>query len=147
MTNSAKCNLGPPPQPPQRFFTNCKKYSLGELRVLSPQVIITQGVKARQVIKPYLTPCGDTEIESTIDKLYQGTPVLIRQSYFKVIFKKFVHPFKMDDLVSLAICAVHPSDRGGRWKLFKDAFLPVIGNMCKGLVLNKQIGSYLYLSA
>jgi hypothetical protein len=51
-TNSAKCtpNLKNHPQAPDRFFQNCQQYLPGEIAVLEPDIIITQGDKPNQIV-------------------------------------------------------------------------------------------------
>jgi len=51
--NSAKCCLNLPghKQAPLRVFMNCRWYLPGEIRVLKPQIILTQGDRARNALR------------------------------------------------------------------------------------------------
>lgn len=52
-TNSAKCCQNNPKrgQAHPRLFRNCRSYVLGELEVLQPEILVTQGTKAKEVIE------------------------------------------------------------------------------------------------
>ena len=55
-TNSAKCThrLAGNSKSPPILFKNCQEYLVGEIDVLKPDIIVTQGNEARDVIKRYL---------------------------------------------------------------------------------------------
>lgn len=59
--NSAKCCQNKPGggQADLRLFRNCGKYLPGELDVLAPNIVVTQGARARNAISRY----GDREID------------------------------------------------------------------------------------
>jgi hypothetical protein len=51
-TNSAKCcmNLGDKKQADKRLFMNCREFIPGEVIILDPDIIVTQGAEAEQAI-------------------------------------------------------------------------------------------------
>lgn len=51
--NSAKCCMNNPGQGQAhpRLFTNCRKYIPGEMRVLCPDVLVTQGARAKESVR------------------------------------------------------------------------------------------------
>jgi uracil-DNA glycosylase len=53
--NAAKCtqNLPNKKQAPAHMFRNCRPYLEGELTILAPHVIITQGKKAAKPLEPW----------------------------------------------------------------------------------------------
>jgi len=66
-TNSVRCCLddGTKSQAPARFLTRCKGYLPGELAVLRPNIVVTQGVRAAKAIPAHragVFRLGDEEV-------------------------------------------------------------------------------------
>lgn len=82
--NSAKCCMNKPQrkQADKILFKNCRKYLQGELEILRPEVIVTQGNKAKDAVRLFYKP-----IES-ID----GYASIIRMNSRKVFWLHTYHP-------------------------------------------------------
>lgn len=59
-TNAAKCcaNKENSQQAPHEMFQNCQEYLRGEIEVLNPDIIITQGNEARDAMANHYGSCG-----------------------------------------------------------------------------------------
>ncbi|MXZ12593.1 MAG: hypothetical protein F4Y78_01075 [Candidatus Dadabacteria bacterium] len=69
--NSAKCCMNKPgrKQADRVLFRNCRKYLKGELEILCPDVIVTQGAEAKKAVVSFYKPperIGEDEYASTI---------------------------------------------------------------------------------
>ena len=62
-TNAAKCCQNRPDgkMADEHLFTNCRRYLAGEIRVLCPDVIVTQGQKARDGLQPILVDMREVD--------------------------------------------------------------------------------------
>jgi hypothetical protein len=78
--NSAKCSTGVTRQGPDRLFINCIEYLPQEVSILVPDIIVTQGEKARRAIEKSfcesasnpiakLSGCSSTEINVSARKV------------------------------------------------------------------------------
>ncbi|MFN6991955.1 MAG: uracil-DNA glycosylase family protein, partial [Fervidobacterium sp.] len=101
MINTAKCCVGDSmAQAPWKFFDNCKEYTKGEIDILQPDIIITQGRCAAEVFE-LLYP----ELKNK-DEWYE------RKGEINI----------GDNHKALVICSVHPSARG-KWKNIWQGFI------------------------
>ena len=69
--NSAKCCMNKPgrKQADRVLFRNCQEYLRGELEILCPDVIVTQGAEAKKAVESFYEPperIGEDEYASTI---------------------------------------------------------------------------------
>ena len=67
--NSAKCCMNKPgrKQADKVLFKNCQKYLPGELKILRPDVIVTQGTEAKKAVESFYEPLEQVdEYASTI---------------------------------------------------------------------------------
>lgn len=94
MINAAKCCIGlNMNQAPWRFFKNCMDYTRGEIEILEPDVIITQGRRAADVfglLYPDLKDKGE--------------------------WYKRKGEISLNNKKVLVTCFAHPSARGNKWK-------------------------------
>jgi uracil-DNA glycosylase len=93
-TNSAKCCLNYPgrAQADDRLFDNCRSYIAGELEVLRPEILVTQGIMAKRaitesdalrIVKAAATPTDCAEVE------YAGGRALWLCTYHPRYFQGF----------------------------------------------------------
>jgi hypothetical protein len=109
MTNTAKCCRGTNmSQAPWGFFNRCKEYTKGEIEILQPDIIITQG---------------------------RCTAEIFALLYPKLKSKNEWYEWKgeitLNGHKSLVVCSVHPSARGKwrkKWQSFFNKRLPSIIN-------------------
>lgn len=69
--NAAKCtqNLPKKRQAPAYMFDNCRPHLRGELTILAPHVVITQGDRAAEVLRPWQKASGTGWGEVALDEL------------------------------------------------------------------------------
>lgn len=84
--NSAKCCMNKPgrKQADRVLFRNCQKYLRGELEILRPDIIVTQGAEAKKAVESF-----DEPIERIDDDEYAST---IRLDSRKVFWLHTYHP-------------------------------------------------------
>ena len=123
MTNSAKCSGkdSKTSMVPDKLYKNCKEHGLAELKELKPQLIVTQGAKARELldcrcideeeIREYV-PC------SIWDDLY------LRSWIYKQL-KKYLKYWDNGKRDVPVLQTIHPSAHGGQWQLFEMTILPI----------------------
>lgn len=82
--NSAKCCMNKPgrKQADRVLFRNCRKYLKGELEILRPDVIVTQGAEAKKAITSFYEPLECIDEYASI----------IRMNFRKVFWLHTYHP-------------------------------------------------------
>lgn len=148
MVNAAKCtpkdasmNMAP-----AQFFEYCTPHILKEMRILAPQIIVTQGAKAKASIGRHLNPHGKSALR-TLNSMEKEQVKLIMvdlvgqemiDTYFRGftenIWTKYLFRYALDSEDIYALCPTHPSERFGRWKMFQTTYLPILGKICDTLV-------------
>ena len=128
MINAAKCTGADEKKDmvPGPLFKRCLPYAMGELEILAPQLIITQGNRARLVVKkaksftkedcddfiaPFL-PCHE-KVEQALRSMCQA----------------YMRSWKVGGHRALALCTPHPSARQGQWKRFSNIDLPPLARL------------------
>ena len=114
MINTCKCcSKTSPDHLPEKYYRNCSEYTLSELLVLKPDVILFQGKFAPIGCQDYLS-----EIESIDDEE-------VRQN---------LRLFRYQDILCYAVICIHPAARGRqiqRRNHFYDTILPKIAEYIK----------------
>ena len=146
LLNAAKCTPAKSMNmAPAQFFEHCAPHILKELQILAPQLIITQGVQAKTTLdrhkrgnKGALRPLNDAEFENLelIMGELVGEPLLntYLKGFLETIRSKLLFRYELNGEDIYALCPTHPSERFGRWKMFKDTYLPIVGWICDALV-------------
>lgn len=82
-TNSAKCCLNNPgrEQADNRLFENCRGYMEGELKVLAPQLLVTQGAKADDAVAPLIEITKTVEENCAYHGVLLGNPIFWLLTY------------------------------------------------------------------
>jgi len=82
-TNSAKCCLNNPgrEQADDRLFENCRGYLEGELKVLAPQLLVTQGAKADAAVDPLIERVKTVEENCAYHGVLFGQPIFWLLTY------------------------------------------------------------------
>ena len=110
LTNTAKCCLGTMAQAPWEFFNNCKEYTKGEVDILDPDIIVSQGECASAVFEllyPKLKS-QDTWDGKGIKWLEKEGEITLRNNHKVGI-----------------ICSVHPAVKNNRSRSAWDRFIKV----------------------
>ena len=131
MTNSAKCsgkdnNMS---MVPSKLYENCRDHGLAELSVLNPQLVITQGARARDM----LDYCDIDE-----KKIRENMPSLIWKdvdvgSWICAQAKEHLKYWKRKngDQPILVLQCPHPSARQGQWQRFERTMLPTLAHIVR----------------
>lgn len=132
MVNSAKCSTGNTNKAPSHFYENCRGFIREEVAILEPELLVTQGVEARKVV----------ELRRPIDSLtitrYFDSVGVSANSLTSIVFSKIIHDFVslviLADREFPAITPVHPSERTGKWRYFREHCLPVTADFVRFLI-------------
>ena len=131
MTNSAKCSGrdNDPSMVPNKLYEKCIGHGLAELNELNPQLIVTQGVKARELLNCW--EIDQEEIQKNIPSLiWAGVDV---RSWICTQVKEHLKYWKMENQeepVWVLQCP-HPSARYGQWRRFKQTMLPILAHFMR----------------
>ncbi len=125
MINSAKCSGkdDDTSSMPWKLYKNCWDHGLAELNILNPQLIVTQGAKARDLLKPQ--EIDEAEIRKHIPSLKWGNADVGARS------KEYLKCWKNGDRAVLVLQGPHPSARRGQWQLFERTILPTIAHVVR----------------
>lgn len=129
MTNSAKCSGkdNDMSMVPGELYENCRDHGLAELGVLNPQLIVTQGSRAR-----YMLDCCDIDEE----EIREHVPGLIWEdvdvgSWICTQAKEHLKYWKNGDQPVLVLQCPHPSARQGQWQRFERTMLPTLAHVVR----------------
>jgi len=117
ITNAAKCTAtdGRRDMVPDVLFDNCRSLARAELEILSPQIVVTQGVKARNVLSEAEGVPGPW-LESAIHSLpVDGPPV---RSWLRSLSKEYLRVWRYGSTAAVVLETPHPSARAGQFQRF-----------------------------
>ena len=128
MVNACKCFPadGTMKKAPKQFFVNCREHIWGELEILEPDVIITQGSEAIDAIANFMKKVEgekETFFKPLIEDLQVELPEYFTHDYLDHLVDKYFRLLEIKDKQLAALCPPHPSDQGGRWHLFAASYL------------------------
>ncbi len=129
MINSAKCSGkdNNASMVPDKLYKNCRDHGLAELDILNPQLIVTQGAKARDLLKPQ--EIDEKEIRKRVPSLTWGNADV--GAWICTQSKEYLKCWKNGDRSVLVLQAPHPSARQGQWQLFERTMLPTIAHVVR----------------
>lgn len=89
--NSAKCsmNYDGRAQADDRLFDNCRGYLAGELKVLAPQLLVTQGAKADDAVDPLIKDRKTVEENCAYHGILHGNPIFWLSTYHPSYYSGF----------------------------------------------------------
>jgi hypothetical protein len=137
MINAAKCCYGNMESVPDRLYWNCADFGLQELRILKPDILVTQGKNAQEPVKVPELPFPDRAAE--IAKRYlagSGKPELL--SALEWMIDRHIHEIDFGERKCFWLQTPHPSDRRGSWAPFRNVFLPVLGRIIHELAIGSN---------
>ena len=121
MTNSAKCSgKESAGMVPDQLYDNCKGHGIAELNELDPQLIVTQGVKAREMLN-----CLELEKE----ELKKNMPSVSTLNCMQV--KKHLKCWKMDNQEEPVWVLQCPHPSSPSWHEFKRTMLPTLAHVLR----------------
>ena len=129
MINSAKCSGqdNKASMVPDMLYENCRDHGLAELDKLNPQLVVTQGAKARDLLNPQ--EINEKKIRKLIPSLTWCDADVGAWIYAQS--KEYLKYWQNGDQTVLVIQAPHPSAYGGQWQRFERTMLPTIAHVVR----------------
>ena len=131
MINSAKCsgrdaNMN---TVPNKLYNNCREHGRAELSVLDPQLIITQGALARNMLE--LQDISEEEMWEHVPKsrLMWGDADV--GGWICTQAHEHLKYWPNGEQSVLVLQAPHPSARQGQWQRFERTMLPTIAHVVR----------------
>lgn len=134
MINAAKCCYGNMYTVPDPLYWECSEFGFGELSLLKPKIVVTQGKNAREPVKLRQSPMSD-RAGHMADQYLSGCRKPELLGSIEWVIAKHIHEIALGDQRCYWLETPHPSDRGGRWHPFGNVFLPVLGRILHDLVI------------
>lgn len=125
-TNSAKCSENNPgrKQAGDLLFKNCRGYLPEEIEILAPEIVITQGEKARQVLLSFRQP-----------------PEEIKRQIFGVkVLPEAVQVVEINHQPTLWVHSYHPNQRQGFFRTRTVPLLPTFTSLAQEFIEWKNQG-------
>ena len=122
MTNSAKCSWKDDDanMVPNKLYKNCREHGLAELKELNPQLVVTQGRRAEDLLKSQYQDVDEREIQERVPNLTWGDAEREHLKYWE----------NEAQFVPVLQCP-HPSARYGRWQRFETTMLPALAHFLR----------------
>ena len=139
MTNAAKCSGadGKGDKVPDALYQRCLAFAVEELRALDPDVVVTQGTRAHDVVAP-ITPLPSADLNAAIERLGVPDPSPVR-NWVKAAAENYVGFSRITaDADVITLNTPHPSDRTGRWQVFARLALPISSWLVRQLLSIRQ---------
>ena len=129
MTNSAKCSGKDKSKKsvPDKLYENCREHGLAELKALEPQLVVTQGAKARDLLD--CRDIGKEEIQKRVLSLmWKDADV---RPWICTQVKEHLRYWKNKNQLIPVLQGPHPSARYGQWQRFERTMLPTLAHFLR----------------
>lgn len=138
MTNSAKCcgADGDRTSVSDALYKNCAAFSFEEVRLLKPELLITQGNRAIEIFNNCLIALSASEMEEVLDHLKLLTDE--DKENVKNLVTNRIYKVDWVNSSSWLLRLPHPSARGGQWKKFEHTYLKLAVDVIGFLVAKRK---------
>ncbi len=129
MTNSAKCSGKDKSMKsvPDKLYKNCRDHGLAELKELNPELVVTQGAKARDLLE--YREIDEEKIRGYMPSLtWEDADV---GSWICTQVKEYLRYWKNENQLVPVLQCPHPSARDGRWQRFERTMLPTLAHFLR----------------
>jgi len=117
MINAAKCSaVDRRDMVPWELYERCCRFARSELEILEPQVVVTQGVQARQVLPSERQHIPPSWLDTVLQRLPAQSPPI--RSWLIALGKEYLRTCQVGATTAITLEVPHPSARGGQWQLF-----------------------------
>lgn len=119
MINAAKCsgkNKGMA-MVPASLYERCREFGVAELALLSPQLVVAQGVRARLLL-PSAEKLDNSLLQSLSVRM--GSSQSWIPEWTKALASRYLRRLHLSSGDPLALLSPHPAARGGQWQRFRD---------------------------
>lgn len=135
MTNAAKCchKKQGMQAVPQSLYDRCSEYTFGELAVLDPQLVITQGNCAKSVLMSISRPI-EIELRNQLVRAHRD-PIATRTMNTQEIIQRYISWIDIGGKCVPWLHTCHPSTwQGGLWQKYLKEVLPTASLIVLDLV-------------
>jgi hypothetical protein len=129
MINAAKCCYGNRRTVPDPLYCECSGFGFGELSLLSPQIIVTQGKNAKKPVELRPSSIADDWAEYMVEQHPSGDRTQELVASMEWMIDRHIHEIVLGERKCLWLETPHPADRAGRWHPFANVFLPILGRI------------------
>jgi len=134
ITNSAKCTAsdGKRDMAPPALFENCRSLARAELEILRPQVVVTQGGKAWNVLSEAVEAVDKSWLNSLVGSLPVADPPV--QGWLRSLSDEYLRVWRCDSITAIVLKTPHPSARAGQWQRFDKVCLDPLAWLIRELL-------------
>lgn len=114
---------------PKKVHDNCRKHGLAELAVLDPQLIVTQGARARDLLDTQEIEDGEIQEHVPTSRLMWGDTDA--GLWICTQAQEYLRYWDGEKQRVLVLQVPHPSARQGQWQRFQRTMLPTIAHVVR----------------
>lgn len=133
MVNSAKCSGADDKQDMvnDELYSNCLEYTMREIELLKPQLLVTQGVKAAKVLRHF--PLNEVfSVTEVFKEMGIGESA---QNWLCSVVNEYIRAVQLNSGEYVPILQTpHPAARSGQWQLFERISLAPLVCFIKKLI-------------
>jgi len=117
MINAAKCSAIDDRRDmvPAGLYERCRPFASAERKILEPQIVVTQGVQARNVL-PQREHVPSSWLQSVLQSLPPALPPV--QPWLLSLSNEYLRACRIGPINAVTVEVPHPSARGSQWQLF-----------------------------
>jgi hypothetical protein len=138
MINAAKCSGDDSSMNmvPGSLYDRCRLFAWEELELLAPQVIVSQGRRARAVL-----PRGKRPARGSVDVIARelGSQHWVAE-WLWALTSRYLKWIPVSGTQALAVITPHPSARGGQWQRFAVLDMKALAWLVRGLLPLRAVG-------
>ena len=112
---------------PDKLYKKCREHGLAELKELNPELVVTQGAKARDLLE--YREIDEEKIRGYMSILtWKDADV---RSWICTQVKEYLRYWKNENQLVPVLQCPHPSARDGRWQRFERTMLPTLAHFLR----------------
>lgn len=137
MTNSAKCcgADGNSSSVHKVLYDNCSDFSLKEIELLEPELVVTEGQNAINALYGRFSELSDSDVSEIIKHL--GGSSKYMEQIIKALVSEHIKKLSIGNEFAWLLILPHPSARGGQWQHFIRYFMELTGDIVEFLIEKK----------
>lgn len=133
LLNAAKCSgsVGMD-KVPDSLYSRCRPFAQAEIAALQPEILVAQGTTAKYLL-PDLdkVPFSDWQPFLTHLGIAKASPV---DGWLAAVIEDYCRFTRIQSTKAIVLLTPHPSDRQGRWQLFRRLNLPICAWIVRKLI-------------
>ena len=134
MTNAAKCagKDDDKSRMPDPLYKNCLEYAKEELKILRPELVVTQGTLVRSVLGKTAS-VDRNQLESLVQDIHYPSDLPVT-TWVVAVGTEYLRWWNAGDERALVLQTPHPSARQGQWQRFVRLSLPILAPLVRRLL-------------